>query len=86
METRSNWAFPSLFYCQDPVQYKWRRHGVYHLRKPSQLEVEFPRAPEGHPGHTDQLFDLRDRTSVDAGCSCFYLYLAAREFCPKRGG
>jgi len=72
METRSNWVFPCLFYCQNPVQYKWRRHGFYHLRKSSQLEVEFPREPECHPGRTEQLLDLQDCTSVYAGCSCVY--------------
>jgi len=52
----------------DPVQYKWCRHGFYHLQNSSHWEVEFPRAPEGHPGRTDQLLDLWDRTSVYAGC------------------
>jgi hypothetical protein len=61
--------------CGDPVQYKWRRHGFYHLRKSSQLEVEFSRAPEGHPGRTDQLLDLRDRTSVYAGCFLVSLFI-----------
>jgi len=30
------------------------------------------RAPEGHPGRTDQSVDLRDRTSVYAGCFLVY--------------
>jgi len=77
METRSNWAFPSLFCCQDPVQYKWHRHGFYHLQKSSQLEMEFPCAPEAHPGRTDQLLDLQDRTSVYAGCFMFLLVLSS---------
>jgi len=87
METRSNWTFPSSLCCRDPVQYIWRQHRFYHLWKSSQLEVEFPCAPEGHPRHTDQLLDLWDCTSVYAGCflaSC--VYLAAREFSPERGG
>jgi hypothetical protein len=74
IETRSNWTFPSLFYCEDPVQYKWCRHGFYHLQKSSQLEVDFLRAPEGHHGRANQLLDVRDRTSVYAGCFLFLFY------------
>jgi len=66
-----------LFYCEDPVQYKWHRHRFYHLRKSSQLEVQFPCAPEGHPGRTDQLLDLRDPTSVYAGCFLFLFVLSS---------
>ena len=87
MEDWVNWAFPSLFFCRDPVQYKWHHHEFHPLRKSSQLEVEFRRALEGHPGRTDQLLDLYDRTSVYVSrFFVFYLYLAARQFCSKRGG
>jgi hypothetical protein len=47
---RSFGYFLSYVFGWDPVQYKWRQHGFYHLRKSSQLEVEFPCAPEGHHG------------------------------------
>jgi len=40
----------SISFCLDPVQYKWCWHRFYHLQKCSQLEVELPCAPEGHPG------------------------------------
>jgi len=42
--------------------------GFHHLRKSSQLEVEFPCAPTGHPGCTAQLREIGARTSVNAVC------------------
>jgi len=87
MEARSTWASPSFFWCREPVQYKLRRHRFYHLRTSGQLYVYYPPVLEAHPGCTDILLDLWDRTSVYAGCFfVFYLYLATREFCPKRVG
>jgi len=42
--------FLFYFICWGQVQYKWCQHMFYHIRKSSQLEVEFPHAPDGHPG------------------------------------
>lgn len=50
IEVQVNWAFPSIFFCWDLVQYNWHRHGFYHLRQRGQRKVEFPRATGGHPG------------------------------------
>jgi len=87
MEDWVNLALSSVFFGRDPVQGKWHPDGFYPLRKCSHFQVESPCAPEGDPGHADQLLDMLDRTSVYMGCFfVFNLYLAARELCTKRGG
>jgi len=68
----------SISFCWDRVQYKWRRHGFYLLQKSSQLEVEFPQAPEGHPGRYCSIVGLmRSYECVCRLFPCFLLVLSS---------
>ena len=72
------------------AQYKWRRHGFLPPPETSQVEVEFPRAPNPPRGcswSTDRLWDLLSRAEAYApvsfllwGFSCYI------DVCGRPGG
>jgi hypothetical protein len=58
----------SIAFCWDPVQYKWHRHGFYHLRNPVSWRWSFPVHRKVTLDGTTQSWDIWDGASVYVGC------------------